>query len=134
MGSELAAGHRNELEAARRLLQDAFATGDVEALGSIVTDDIIWKAAGRPPWVGRTAVLDQLGRFFDRFAYDFRLERTRFDGDDSRALERSNFTSRVVDEDNGPLPAHRGAVVILWLRQDRWRLSTYFDIGDPMFD
>lgn len=121
-----------DLETARRLLQVAFTTGDLATLRVLVTDDVIWIAAGRRPWVGRTEVLDRLGPFFDRFQYDFRLERTRIDRDDNRALERSNFTSHVVGDDRPPT-THEGAVVILWVRLDRWRISTYLDIGGPMF-
>lgn len=124
-------GVEQELESARRLLQVAFAAGDVATLGTLVTDDVIWIAAGRQPWVGRSDVLDRLGHFFDQFDFDFRLEVAQIDRDDDRALERSNFTSRVVG-DIEPQGVHEGALVILWVRQDRWRISTYLDIGAPI--
>lgn len=122
-----------ELETARRLLQRAFTAGDIDTLATLMTDDVVWIAGGRPPWVGKADTLDSLRGFFDQFDYDFRLESTRIDRDDDRALERSNFTSRLVD-DEGLGPTHRGAVIILWVRQDGWRIGAYLDIGGPMFD
>lgn len=120
-----------DLQSARRLLQVAFGAGDVTALGTLITDDVIWIAADRQPWVGRSDVLDRLGRFFDQFDYDFQLDVVRIDRDGDRVLEQSNFTSRVVSDDESQA-VHPGAVIIVWVRQDRWRISTYLDVGDPL--
>lgn len=125
-------GPEPELEESRRLLQAAFAAGDVATLRTLISDDVIWITAGRQPWVGRSDVLDRLGGFFDRFEYDFRLGRAMIDRDANRALERSNFTSEVAGDDTAR-STHEGGVVILWVRQDRWRISTYLDVGGPLF-
>ncbi len=121
------------LEASRALLQAAFNAGDLDTLARLVTDDVIWLAAGQPPWVGRSEVLVRLGGFFERFDYRFELENSRIDSDGLRAVERSNFVSHVTTETGRIGPPHSGSVVLVWVRRPDWRVAAYLDIGGTLF-
>ena len=99
----------------------------------MVTADVIWHAAGQPPWVGRDQVLSSLRRVFDTYDFQVQLTDTRIDSDGARAVERSNFVSRVAGDDGPVGPPHLGSVVLVWMRSDQWRVAAYLDVGATLF-
>lgn len=133
----MSGGHERAAITARRSeLELAFNTGDLELFDSLITDDVIWATASRPAWVGRAEVRDNIGRFFDDYEYELRFETAQLDTGGTSAVDRTNFESRVLTTTTtaavSPEP-HRGSVVMVWERDDEWRVAAYLDLGAKLF-
>lgn len=113
----------------RGRFERAFSEGDLDVVGDLLTDDVLWVLAGRPPWIGSGEVVSGLRGFFDTFTYGFQLGEPDVDAAGDRATDRTTFTSHITDRQSGETARHHGAYVMVWRELDDWRVAAYVDVS-----
>lgn len=108
-----------------------FNTGDMEVLAHLLTEEATWIPPHQPAVAGRVAIIQWLQPFFVRFKYEFRTsgETVRLAGD--WAIDRGDYSSRIIDKESGEPMEHSGSYVLLWrLEKDGfWRIDRYIDLS-----
>ena len=110
---------------------EAVNSGDLEGWGAVVTEDIVWIPPGQTVIEGREALAEWLRPFIEAYEYRFATtsQAVRMVGE--RALERSDYLSRVKPRSGGEELEHGGRYVALWRQEEgRWYMERYVDVSE----
>lgn len=106
----------------------AYATGDVDALASIVAEDAWQMPPNLPAVVGRSAIRDFWRVAFGRGRWDFSFETQSVSVSGSMAVERGRYALRFTAGPGAPPGMRsfedRGKYVVHWRKEsdEQWRI------------
>ena len=122
---EIPAGLRRTREKWLRVVN----AGDPDAYAELLSEEGLWLPPRQEPVLGRAAFREWLRPFFDRYEYDFSLQRTRIRVRGDSAVETGGFVSRMTPKQGGETMEHRGTYTLVWRCEEdgEWRIERYVD-------
>jgi ketosteroid isomerase-like protein len=114
--ASLAADEAAITEFNRRYLQ-AINDGDIDRLAALTTEGHVMIGSGRPPLVGKTALVDTMTRAFERFEIDesWTPEETVISGD--LAFQRGTYVVEATPKGGGERTRSTGNFARIYMRQ-----------------
>ncbi len=105
--------------------------GDLEGWEAIVTQDIVWMSPGQRVIEGKAALVEWLRPFIKAYEYEYATTSQALRVVGERALEQSDYVSRLRPRSGGEELEHLGSYIALWRWEGgRWYIERYVDISE----